>query len=118
MQGNRTTLKQAIEPAAGLVGGGAAAAVAGLIFLGSGYLRHFDWALLPYAAAAIVSAAATAYRATLWLQRPPTRRYWRQGWRLFWRGGALRHSVSLTRSLLANFAAQRFIARRRRRRWL
>jgi len=111
-------MRQTVDPTAGLVGGVAAVSVAGLIFLGSGYLRHFDWALLAYALAAIGSAAATAYRATLWLQRPPTRRYWRQGWRLFWRGGALRHSVSLSRSLLANFAAQRFVARRSRRRWL
>ncbi|HKA55485.1 MAG TPA: MFS transporter [Candidatus Binatia bacterium] len=118
MPGRRVARRQPVDPTAGLVGGAAAVSVAGLIFLGSGNLCHFDWALLPYAVAAIVSAAATAYRVTLWLQRPPTRRYWRQGWRLFRRGGALRHGVSLTRSLLANFAAQRFIARRSRRRWL
>src|SRR2546425_11115855 len=118
MQGSRTSLRQTIDPTAGLVGSVAALSVAGLIFLGSGNLRHFDWALLPYALASIFSAAAIAYRATVWLQRPPTRRYWQQGWRLFWRGGALRNSVYLTRLLLDNFAAQRFIAQRSRQRWL
>jgi NNP family nitrate/nitrite transporter-like MFS transporter len=92
--------------------------VAGSIFFGSSHLRHFDWALFPYALATIFSAAAITYRCTLWLQRPPTKRYWQQGWRLFWQGGVIHNSIVLTRLLVDNFAAQRFIARRSRQRWL
>jgi NNP family nitrate/nitrite transporter-like MFS transporter len=111
-------LRQIIDPKAGLIGSLAAGLVVGLIYFGSSHLRHFDWALLPYALAAIFSAAATTYRCAVWLQRPPTKRYWQRGWRLFWQDGALHNSVNLTRLLVDNFAAQRFIARRSRRRWL
>ena len=92
--------------------------MAGLIILGSDNLRHFDWVLLPYAMASIFCAAAVAYRYTVWLQRPPTKRYWYQGWRLFWQGGVLRNSVMLGQQLFDNFATQRFIANRSRVRWL
>lgn len=107
-----------LDPKAGLAGGLTAASVAGLILLGSGNLRHFDWPLLPYALASVFSAAAIAYRYAVWLQRPPTKRYWQQGWRLFWRGGMIRNSLALARLLLDHFVAQRFIARRSRPRWL
>src|SRR5712692_12004850 len=114
MQGGRATLRQTIDPTAGLVGSLAAASVAGLIFLGSSNLHHFDLALLPYALASVFSAAAIAYRYAVWLQRPPTKRYWQQGWRLFWRGGMIRNGLALARLLLDHFVAQRFIARRSR----
>ncbi len=107
-----------LDPKAGLASGLTATSVAGLIFVGSGNLRHFDWTLLPYALATVFSAAAIAYRYAVWLQRPPTKRYWQQGWRLFWQGGMIRNSVSLARLLLDHFVAQRFIARRSRPRWL
>lgn len=107
-----------IDPWAGIVGGVTAVFVAGLIVVGSGNLRHFDWALLPYALATVFSAAAIAYRYAVWLQRPPTKLYWRQGWRLFWQGGVIRNMFSLGRLLFDNFVAQRFIARRSHLRWI
>ena len=118
MQGGRATLRQTIDPTAGLVGSLAAASVAGLIFLGSSNLHHFDLALLPYALASIFSAAAIAYRYAVWLQRPPTWRYWQQGWRLFWRNGLLRNTVQLAGLLFDNFATQRFIGQRSHLRWV
>jgi nitrate reductase gamma subunit len=97
---------------------GAAAAVTTLIVLGSHGLRHFDWALLPYALATIFSAGGVAYRCTAWVQRPPTKRYWLQNWR-FWREGrALSNSVYIGQFTVNTFAAQRFIAHRGRLRWM
>ena len=103
----------------GLVaGGGAGIMVSLLIVVGSHNLRHFDLTLLPYALASIFSAAAVAYRYAVWLQRPPTKRYWQQGWRLFWQGGLVRNSVYLGRLLFDHFATQRFIGRRSHLRWV
>ncbi|MBI3798361.1 MAG: MFS transporter [Deltaproteobacteria bacterium] len=118
MHNGKVTLRQKIAPQAGLAGSVAAAVVVSSIFLGSSNLSHFDWALLPYALATIFSAAALTYRCAVWLQRPPTKRYWQQGWRLFWQGGVIHNSLYLTRLVIDNFAAQRFIARRSRQRWL
>jgi hypothetical protein len=101
-----------------LVGGGVGIAVSLMIVAGSRNLRHFDLALLPYALASIFSAAAIAYRYTVWLQRPPTWRYWQQGWRLFWRNGLLRNTVQLAGLLFDNFATQRFIGQRSHLRWV
>jgi len=89
-----------------------------LIVVGSHNLRHFDLTLLPYALASIFSAAAVAYRYAVWLQRPPTKRYWQQGWRLCWQGGLVRNSVYLGRLLFDHFATQRFIGRRSHLRWV
>lgn len=101
-----------------LAGGGAGAFVGLLMVIGSQGLRHFDLLLLPYALASIFAVAAIAYRYTVWLQRPPTKRYWQQGWRLFWQEGVLQNTISLAGLLFDNFAAQRFIARRSHLRWL
>jgi nitrate reductase gamma subunit len=95
-----------------------AALISGLIFFGSGQLRHFDWLLLPYALATVFSAAAIVYRYVVWLQRPPTQRYWQQGRRLFLQDGILRGSTQVFCLLLDNFAAQRFIVQRSRLRWI
>jgi len=100
------------------IGGIAGLGVSLLIVLGSHNLRHFDWALLPYALATIFSAAAVAYRYTVWLQRPPTWRYWQQGWRLFWQGGLFRNTMHLGGLLFDNFATQRFIGQRSHLRWV
>ena len=99
------------------VGIAAGGIVALMIFLGSQGLRHFDWALLPYAMASIFSAGAIAYRYTVWLKRPPTWRYWVQGWRLFVRR-PVAHTLCLVRAFSDDFAAQRFIGRRSRVRWV
>jgi hypothetical protein len=96
----------------------AGTAVTLFIVIGSQRLRHFDWALLPYALGSVFAAAAVAYRYTVWLQRPPTWRYWQQGWRLFWQGGLLHNSVLLSRLLFDNFATQRFIGQRSHLRWV
>ena len=109
--------RSALDRTAGLVGGVAAGIVAVLIVLGSGNLRHFDWVLLPYALATVFCVGAVSYRYTVWLQRPPTLRYWKQGWRLFWQATRVRNMAILSGLLFDNFATQRFIGQRNRARW-
>lgn len=102
----------------GFFGGAvAAASVCLMIFFGSEGLKHFDMALTPYAFGIIFSAFAVTYRYVVWLQRPPTQRYWRQGWRLFLRR-PIANLVYLTNPLLDSFVTQRFIGRRSPVRWM
>ena len=65
-----------------------------LIFVGSRNLRHIDAALVGYTFACIFAAFAIAYRYSMWLQRPPTRQYWRRGWQAFLRPGHLRETLT------------------------
>jgi hypothetical protein len=54
-----------------------------LIVLGSRNLAHFDAALVGYTFATLFATFGITYRYAMWLQRPPTRMYWRRGWRAF-----------------------------------
>jgi len=56
-------------------------ALGGLIVLGSRNLAHFDAALVAYTFAILFATFGLTYRYVVWLQRPPTRLYWRRGWR-------------------------------------
>src|SRR5437660_1293616 len=55
------------------------------IFVGSRNLRHIDAALVGYTFACLFAAFGLGYRYAMWLQRPPTRMYWRRGWASFLR---------------------------------
>ncbi|MEO8426608.1 MAG: MFS transporter [Verrucomicrobiota bacterium] len=111
-------------PVVGLLA--AAAVVAGLYF-GSHGLRHFDPAVAGYALGAVLAALAVGYRFTVWAQRPPSRMYFTRGLQLLLRRNSklqISHfkppapTVELSRSLVVNFAAQRFIQRRSVYRWI
>ena len=58
-----------------------------LIVIGSRNLAHFDAALVAYTFAVLFATFGLTYRYAMWLQRPPTAVYWRQGWRTFFRMG-------------------------------
>jgi hypothetical protein len=57
------------------------------IYFGSHNLRHIDAALVGYTFACLFATFAIAYRYAMWLQRPPTRLYWRRGWQAFTQSG-------------------------------
>src|SRR5690348_7072389 len=96
-----------------------AAAILGvLIVVGSRNLDHFDAALVGYTFATVFAVFGIAYRYAMWLQRPPTRVYWRHGWRAFARPRfLLRNIVELLRRAGWEIAANRFIFRRTKPRW-
>ena len=88
------------------------------IFIGSNGLKHFDAALVPYTGACVFSSFGIGYRFAMWLRRPPTRKYWVQGWRIFFRPARLPRNVfRLIQVFLSDFFAQRFIERRSHARW-
>jgi hypothetical protein len=104
----------------GLATGSGTVILLGLgILLGSRNLRNYDPALLIYTFGALFAAFAVAYRYTIWLQRPPTRTYWRRGWQLVFQRGQFRQNLlTLLYALGGNFAAQHFIRRHSVSRWI
>lgn len=95
----------------------AAALLAGIYF-GSRGLKDFDTALVPYASASVFAAFGIAYRYSMWLRRPPTRLYWRRGWRLFLAPRRLPGNLlRLARVFWDSLLAQKFIERRSPLRW-
>ena len=104
---------------AGLAGVIAMAILAALIVAGSRTLDHFDAALVGYTFATLFAAFGITYRYAMWLQRPPTRLYWRRGWQVFLRPRQIApHVVTLAKRATLEFAANRFIFRRKRLRGL
>jgi len=94
------------------------AILAALIVLGSRRLDHFDAALVGYTFATLFAVFGITYRYSMWLQRPPTRMYWRRGWQAFLRPSHLgRNFAQFGRRFLHEFILNRFIWRRGRLRW-
>ena len=101
---------------AGLV---ASAFLATLIILGSRNFDQFDAALVGYTFATLFAAFGITYRYAMWLQRPPTRMYWRRGWQVFLTPRFVGSNVlELLHRFAVQFAANRFIFRRGRLRGL
>jgi hypothetical protein len=101
---------------AGLV---ASALLATLIILGSRNFDQFDAALVGYTFATLFAAFGITYRYAMWLQRPPTRMYWRRGWQVFLTPRFVGSNVlELLHRFAVQFAANRFIFRRGRLRGL
>lgn len=97
---------------------GAALLVVAAIYFGSGMMSRFDTPLAAYAAATVFAAFAIAYRYTMWVQRPPTWRYFKASWRLFLRPKRLAGNLlKLVGHLWNQIVAQKFIEHRSRRRW-
>jgi len=97
-----------------------AAALLGVaIFVGSRNLRHIDAALVGYTFACLFSVFGLSYRYSMWLQRPPTRLYWRRGWQSFFRRGRRwKNLKAFTSRLVGVFLLNLFIWRRSRSRGL
>src|SRR6266540_4738483 len=101
------------------VGVVAAGLLAVAIFVGSRNLRHIDAALVGYTFACLFAAFGLGYRYSMWLQRPPTRMYWRRGWQSFLRWGRLWQSLKgFVSRFFGVFLLNLFIWRRSRMRGL
>jgi len=89
-----------------------------LIVAGSRSLQHFDAALVGYTFATLFAIFGITYRYTMWLQRPPTRLYWRRGWQVFASPRFLLRNLAVwVHRLLVVVALNGFIRRRGRTRW-
>ena len=76
------------------------------IVVGSRRLRNFDPALVVYTFGVLFAAWGVAYRYWVWLQKPPTRRLWLRGWRLFVREGIFRSLARVTAVSASHLVAQ------------
>ncbi|HEU5182460.1 MAG TPA: MFS transporter [Candidatus Polarisedimenticolia bacterium] len=95
------------------------AVLAFLIVAGSRRLEHFDAALVGYTFATLFATFGITYRYAMWLQRPPTRLYWRRGWQVFANPRLAGHNLAaFLRRFFLEFGANRFIFRRGRLRGL
>jgi hypothetical protein len=84
-----------------------------LIVLGSRNLEHFDAALVGYTFATLFATFGITYRYAMWLQRPPTRMYWRRGWRAFLSPRRLLGNLGrFVKRGVVDVAGNRFIFRR------
>ena len=83
-----------------------------LIVIGSRNLQNFDGALIAYLFGTIFATFGLVYRYAVWLQRPPTRLYWRRGWQLMFSRAFPQYLAEVTRRLFTELAAQAFIFRR------
>jgi len=87
--------------------------LAAAIVVGSRNLQHFDAALVAYTFATLFATFGIAYRYAMWIERQPTRLYWRRGWEVFFRRGRVGGNVvQLGRRAASDFVANRFIFQR------
>ena len=87
------------------------------IVVGSRNLENFDPALVIYTFAIIFATWGVVYHYNVWLDKPPTRMYWRRGFEIFRQQGILQSSRNVLRLTGRNIVAQTFIRRRSRLRW-
>lgn len=88
------------------------------IVVGSRNLENFDPALVIYTFAVIVATWGIVYHHAVWLQKPPTRRFFQRSVDLLGREG-LPHSVGiLAKTFFTHVIEQGFIAKRSRMRWV
>ncbi|MGI9101839.1 MAG: MFS transporter [Terriglobales bacterium] len=87
------------------------------IVIGSRNLQNFDPALVVYTFAVIFAAWGVIYHYHVWIQKPPTRVYWRRGWQLFWQQGPLRSLGRIITTAGTHIFAQTFIEKRSKLRW-
>lgn len=93
--------------------------LAALIMIGSRNLAHFDAALVAYTFSILFATFGITYRYVVWLSRPPTAMYWRQGWRaVLRRGNVWANLFNGAQRLFSEVLANRFIFRRGRLRGL
>ncbi|WP_437671604.1 MFS transporter [Sorangium sp. So ce131] len=99
----------------------ATAALAALIVAGSRDLADFDSALVGYTFACLFMTFGVVYRYSVWLSKPPTRKYWVRGFQVLFsprRWPRLRRPTLIVRALWSKIIAQDFILRRGATRWI
>jgi len=87
------------------------------IVVGSRNLQHFDPALVVYTLAVIFATWGIVYHYAIWLNKPPTRRFFERSFELLGRQGWWCSAGIVLSTLGTHVVAQRFIARRSALRW-
>jgi len=87
------------------------------IVVGSRNLENFDAALVIYTFAVIFATWGIAYHYAVWLNKPPTRRFFERSFELIRREGFFTSFRIIARAGGTHLVAQNFIRRRSRLRW-
>lgn len=95
----------------------ATALLVAAIVVGSRNLQNFDPALVIYTFAVVFATWGIVYHYAVWLNKPPTRRFFERSIELLRREGLLRATGVVGRAFATHIVAQKFIARRSRLRW-
>jgi NNP family nitrate/nitrite transporter-like MFS transporter len=86
------------------------------IVVGSRNLQNFDAALVIYTFATIFMTWGVSYHYAVWLEKPPTRMFWRRTWDLLRKQG-FRGLGIVAVNAATHIGLQTFIAKRSRQRW-
>lgn len=89
-----------------------------LVFYGSRKLQNFDPALIAYLFGTVFAFFGVVYRYSVWIQRPPTRLYYRRTWELIFNRKFFSHLLFFIKEFIQNIAFQKFIYPRGRSRWI
>jgi NNP family nitrate/nitrite transporter-like MFS transporter len=87
------------------------------IVVGSRNLQNFDPALVIYTFAVVFATWGIVYHYAVWLQKPPTRRFFQRTFELLEREGPLKSTAIVASTMATHLVAQRFIGRRSALRW-
>lgn len=87
------------------------------IVVGSRNLQHFDPALVIYTFAVVFATWGIVYHYAVWLNKPPTRRFFERTFELLRREGPGRGVGIVSRAFATHIVGQTFIAKRSRLRW-
>ena len=88
-----------------------------LVLIGSRNLQNFDAALFAYLVGTVFAVFGIAYRYSVWIQRPPTKLYWRRSMQFLFSKDFFPNLFRSFRLFVRNILFQRFIAYRSRTRW-
>lgn len=96
----------------------AAVFVVALVLIGSRNLQNFDAALVAYLIGTIFAVFGIAYRYSVWLQRPPTRLYWRRSMQFLFSKDFFTYGFRSFQLFVKNILFQGFIYHRSKKRWV
>ncbi|MBT0810379.1 MFS transporter [Litoribacter ruber] len=89
-----------------------------VVFAGSRNLQNYDAALIGYLFGTVFAVFGIAYRYSVWLQRPPTRLYWRRSWEFLLSKDFVPYATRSLKLFFRNILFQRFIYPRGKTRWI
>lgn len=90
----------------------------GLVFLGSRKLQNFDPALSIYLFGTLFALFGVVYRYSVWIQRPPTKKYLKRSLQLCFSSSSIHYLGKTIKDIFVNIIFQRFIAYRSGKRWI
>ena len=92
--------------------------VIAITVIGSVNLQNYDAALMIYFFGTISMTFGIAYKHSVWLQRPPTQKYWKRTWQLLRSKDYWAQLKDYGRLTFKNLLLQKFLMPRSKMRWL